>query len=186
MIIKKSIILSICIASIAFNSQAQEHGKHHSGSEVDPLTLSATEPGQGAFAAIAEIVKLLEQSPNTDWSKVSIDVLREHLVDMNKLTLNSSVQTETNKFSVLFRISGDGRTKKAIQSMVIAHANELVKVKPWKSKAEKTAYGANLMLTAPNEHELRKIIALGFYGVMATGAHHQAHHLQMATGEGMH
>ena len=46
-----------------------------------------TEAGQGAFAAIQEIVAILEADPDTDWSKVDIDALRQHLVDMNAVTL---------------------------------------------------------------------------------------------------
>jgi hypothetical protein len=35
-----------------------------------------TQPGQAAFAAIQEIVAILEADPRTDWSKVNIDALR--------------------------------------------------------------------------------------------------------------
>ena len=31
-----------------------------------------------------------------------------------------------------------------------------------------------------SEHELARVLGLGFFGVMTIGAHHQAHHLQMA------
>ena len=47
----------------------------------------ATQPGQGAFAAIQEIVEILAADPKTDWSKVNIDALRQHLIDMNNVTL---------------------------------------------------------------------------------------------------
>src|SRR5947209_3755409 len=40
-----------------------------------------TMPGQDAFGTIQEIVGILEADPNTDWSKVNISALREHLVD---------------------------------------------------------------------------------------------------------
>src|SRR6516165_7172350 len=38
--------------------------------------------GQDAFGAIQEVVQILEADPTTDWSKVNIDALRQHLVDM--------------------------------------------------------------------------------------------------------
>ena len=41
-----------------------------------------TMPGQDAFGAIQETVSLLEADPATDWSKVNIAALREHLIDM--------------------------------------------------------------------------------------------------------
>ncbi|MFW1924327.1 hypothetical protein ACG90D_19965, partial [Acinetobacter geminorum] len=53
-----------------------------------------TQPGQDAFAAIQEIVQILEADPRTDWSKVNIDALREHLVDMSNVTLSAQVKTE--------------------------------------------------------------------------------------------
>src|SRR5437763_2768602 len=40
-----------------------------------------TSPGQAAFGAISEIVRLLKADPNTDWSKVNIEALRQHLID---------------------------------------------------------------------------------------------------------
>ena len=39
-----------------------------------------TEPGQGAFGALHEIVRILEADPRIDWSKVDLDALREHLI----------------------------------------------------------------------------------------------------------
>src|SRR5437764_5713379 len=36
-------------------------------------------PGQAAFGAIQEVVELLEADPTTDWAKVNIAALREHL-----------------------------------------------------------------------------------------------------------
>jgi hypothetical protein len=42
-----------------------------------------TQPGQSAFAAIQEIVAMLEADPKTDWSRVNIEALRQHLIDMD-------------------------------------------------------------------------------------------------------
>ena len=57
-----------------------------------------TMPGQDAFGAIQEIVQILEADPTTDWSKVNIAALREHLVDMNEVTLRA-VATELAKLA---------------------------------------------------------------------------------------
>ena len=51
-----------------------------------------TETGQSAFAVIAEIVAILDAEPNIDWSSVYIDALREHLIDMDELTLRAHAQ----------------------------------------------------------------------------------------------
>ena len=52
-----------------------------------------TMPGQEAFGTIQEVVQILEADPTTDWSKVNIAALREHLIDMNEVTLRA-VATE--------------------------------------------------------------------------------------------
>jgi hypothetical protein len=48
-----------------------------------------TMPGEDAFGAIQEIVRILDADPNTDWSKVDLEVLRQHLIDMNEVTLRA-------------------------------------------------------------------------------------------------
>ena len=45
--------------------------------------------GQDAFGAIQEIVARLEADPATDWSKVNLEALRQHLIDMNEVTLRA-------------------------------------------------------------------------------------------------
>jgi hypothetical protein len=39
-------------------------------------------PGQVAFGAIPEVVRILEANPATEWSKVNISALQQHLIDM--------------------------------------------------------------------------------------------------------
>jgi len=140
------------------------------------------EPGQGAFAAIAEIVEILQNDPHTDWASVNITALREHLVDMNNLTLNADVVEIVNGTSVTFVVTGDGNTLRAIQTMAPAHSAELNSATDWTVTAKINDNGAEMRLTAPDETGLQQIRSLGFFGVMATGAHHQAHHLQIAKG----
>ena len=47
------------------------------------------EGGQATFAALVEIVAKLEQDAKTDWDAVDLDGLREHLLDMNHLVLDT-------------------------------------------------------------------------------------------------
>lgn len=49
------------------------------------------ETGQAAFAAIQEIVAMLDADPATDWARVDIEALRQHLIDMNNVTLGAAV-----------------------------------------------------------------------------------------------
>lgn len=159
------------------NMAHQHHNAPNSQVQIMP-----TEPGQGAFAAIAEIVALLTKDPTTDWSKVNINLLREHLVDMDELTLRAKATTKVLDGKVEFTITGKGRTLVAIQRMVPAHSGVLTKTTAWKVDSKLTKTGAIMTVSSSNPKTLEMIKALGFFGVMATGAHHQAHHLAMAKG----
>lgn len=142
--------------------------------------------GQDAFGAIQEILKILEADANTDWAKVNITALRDHLVDMNHVTLNAEVEEIPHEGGIKWAIRGKRRTRAAIQRMTINHAPELSKLGKWKAEANITSHGAELIVTSLDPKELLKIRALGFMGVMATGAHHQPHHLGMARGDMVH
>jgi len=170
-------IVALVIGS-AFGLVGCASGGHHSAGKV-PI-----EPGQGAFGALAEIVRILEQNPNTNWQQVDIDGLRRHLVDMNALTLMATVQTKEADSGVVYEISGEGNTLRAIQTMVPAHAAELKRSYQWNTETEKTATGVRLTLKADNPQQLQQFKGLGFFGFMTTGSHHQMHHLRMATGQG--
>ena len=140
------------------------------------------EPGQGAFATIAEIVVLLNNDPKTDWSKVNIDGLREHLIDMDELVLRANSKMSASDDKIVFTVTGSGRTLKAIHAMVPAHSGVLTRTTNWKIVGKNTDTGAIMTITSKAPGALKIVKALGFFGVMATGAHHQAHHFAMAKG----
>ncbi len=173
------------------HSQGMAHEKgmtHNEGmaqQQISPKKMP-TEAGQAAFATIAEIVAILNADPNTDWSKVNINGLREHLVDMDEVTMRAKVSQQISDYSVGFTITGNGRTLQAIQSMVIAHSFELNKIDGWKVSASKIPDGAVMTISSDSKAQLIKIKALGFFGVMSMGAHHQPHHFGMATGAVVH
>lgn len=176
-----------CAAGYAVATEKQNHKGHNIGDlELHDIPRLPTEPGQSAFAAIAEIVSILESDPNTDWSKVNLNALREHFIDMNALTLGANVAMSENEESIVFEAVGTGVTIRALQNMVPAHANELNKMANWQALGEATEKGAVLTITPNKSTELTRIKALGFFGLMATGAHHQPHHLGMARGTMAH
>ena len=161
-----------------------EHSAMHA--RPQPAVSLPAEAGQSAFAAIGEIVLLLQADPETDWSKVDIDALREHLVDMNELTLNAVAREEPIPGGLQIEVTGEGRTLRAIQNMVPAHAAELAKVDGWQVEAATRDGGARLLVTSTDRRQEAPIRGLGFFGLMATGAHHQTHHWAIATGQPMH
>lgn len=164
--------------------QTTEPDKHatHMHSATGMSAETPVEAGQSAFASIAEIVAILARDPDTDWSKVNISALREHLVDMNALTLDARVVQTSSENEIVFAITGRGRTLQAIQAMVPAHSAQLDQMTDWQVSAKTTPSGAIMTLSAADTVERTKIESLGFFGVMAIGAHHQAHHLAIARG----
>lgn len=127
---------------------------------------------------MTEIVGLLREDPDTDWQRVDIPALRKHLVDMDVLIMDTFVETKISGSIVAFSISGDDRTVQAIHRMVPAHAPFMDAATGWTTSVEVETTGATMMI----EGDVDAIEALGFYGVMTIGAHHQEHHLAMAAG----
>ncbi len=140
-----------------------------------------SEPGQSAFAAIAEVVAVLNADPNTDWESVNIDALREHLRDMDVVSIDSRTVTETVDGGLRFIVTGDADVGLSIQRMVIGHAQVMDGVDNWRYEATEIADGAVLTIIPPAA-DLVKLQGLGFYGMLASGMHHQPHHWMMATG----
>jgi hypothetical protein len=155
------------------------HG--HGAVPATPVSAQPTMPGQDAFGTIQEIVRMLEADPATDWSKVNIAALREHLIDMNEVTLHAAASEQARADGVEIAVTGEGRTLAAIRRMVPAHARELAHL-GWSARTVERPDGVTLIVTSPDAREAVRLKALGFMGIMVAGAHHQPHHLMMARG----
>jgi len=158
------------------------HAKH----AAQMGSASANMPGQDAFGAIQEIVGKLEADPTTDWSKVNLEALRQHLVDMNEVTLRADVATKPIDGGLEISVTVSGRTLAAIQRMVPAHAQEMNGVNSWSVKSAPTANGVLLTVVSSDPKEVQHIRGLGFIGILVSSSHHQPHHLAMAKGEFSH
>ena len=156
----------------------QQHGHGGMGDMGAP-----TLPGQDAFGAVQEIVRILEADPKTDWSKVNLEALRQHLIDMNEVTLKADAVAKSVDGGVEIAITGSGRTLVAIQHMVPAWAATMNGYKDWATKVSELPGGKLLTVTTADAKEVAHIRGLGFIGLMVSGAHHQPHHLAMAKGE---
>ncbi|HSB72346.1 MAG TPA: hypothetical protein VLT62_23700 [Candidatus Methylomirabilis sp.] len=151
-------------------------------------TAVPTLPGQDAFGAIQEVVRILEADPATDWTKVNLERLRQHLIDMNEVTLQSVVKSEAAPGGLTMEVTGAGRVEQAIRRMVVPHAAELNRMPEWSATTVEIPGGLRLTVTAKNPNDARsvgRIRGLGFIGLLVQGAHHQPHHLTMAKGEAM-
>ncbi len=155
-----------------------------SGNATGMARSPLTEPGQSAFATIAEVVRVMDANPDTDWSTVDIDALRAHLQDMDRVTLDSVAVAEDIEGGVRFTVTGDDRVAPSIARMVVGHARVMDGTDGWRYTAEVLPNGAQIDVLVP-AGDLAKLKGLGFYGLLASGPHHQPHHWAMANGTGM-
>ena len=120
----------------------QMHGDQSAGATVPTM------PGQDAFGAIQEIVRILDAAPDTDWSKVNLEALRQHLIDMNEVTLKADAAATPIDGGLEIAVTGDGRTVGAIQRMLPAHAVELNQMSDWSAKTVSLPNGVLLTVTS--------------------------------------
>ncbi|MDQ8145742.1 MAG: hypothetical protein P3A32_06030 [Gemmatimonadota bacterium] len=182
-----TLVLS-CVVATTLRAQAHEHGSamRHEPPTATTAPATATETGQSAFAAIAEIVRLLEADPSTDWSKVNLEALRQHLIDMEQVTLRSTVAQSPVPGGAIFSVTGTGRTRDAIRRMAREHGHMVTGV-TW--TAAETPEGVRVTVRATNADDataVARIRGLGFIGLLTVGEHHTRHHLMVARGGMMH
>lgn len=159
-------------------------GMRHHGSAPQ-----ATQTGQAAFAAISEIVKLLEADRATDWSKVDLEALRQHLIDMDAVTMRARVHPTRTEGGLAMEITGDPQVAAAARRMVSAHAPMLDQMGGWRATTAPMPSGIRMTVVASDPADtatVARIRGLGFIGLMTEGAHHTEHHLMIATGAGAH
>jgi hypothetical protein len=145
------------------------------------------ESGHAAFAAISEVVRLLEADPTTDWSKVNLEALRQHLVDMDLVTLRARVTPRSIDGGLAMDVAGDGPVAAAITRMLGPHAAMLDGMSVWRASTTPIAGGVRLTVTARNAADaatVARIRGLGFAGLLVQGDHHAMHHVMIAKGLG--
>ena len=130
-------------------------------------------------------MRILPADPATDRSKVNIAALREHLIDMDDVTMRAVAHQRPLDNGIEIVVTGEGRTVDAIKRMMPAHAHELAAL-GWQARTELLPNGVKLVVTADDPRQVVKLNALGFVGIMVQGGHHQPHHLMMAKGEFTH
>jgi hypothetical protein len=169
-------------------SQMQEMMRQHQammGAHAGMLATSTTPtmPGQDAFGAIREVVQILDADPKTDWSKIDLEALRQHLIDMNEVTLSADAAPKQIDEGLEIAVTGTGRTLVAIQRMIPAWAQTMNGHQGWSTKAASLPNGELLTVTATDPKEIQHVRGLGFIGLLVSGSHHQSHHLAIAKGE---
>lgn len=174
----RAVVIALSFA-MPVSVQADDHHEHLAAPHLQ-------QSGQAAFAAIQEIVQRLDADPNTDWSKVNIDRLRAHLLDMNEVVMNAIADVEDVEGGVRIKVTGTGRALPAIQRMIPAHAAMMNGYRDWRSVTEPIADGISWTLFTSSQSERARIHGLGLFGLLTLGSHHAPHHWAMAKGEMVH
>ena len=162
-----------------------QHSGHDASRAVTPPAAAQGAGGQAAFATIAEVVTLLMADSTTDWSRVDLERLRQHLIDMDEVTLRAQVTQTPVPGGLRMEVRGTGRTREAIRSMVRDHASMMQSETSMRSVTAESADGAIVTVTAADIQDTRleqRIRALGFIGWLALQDHHAEHHVALARG----
>ncbi len=153
---------------------------HGAGAGLQPVM-----PGQDLFGAITEIVGILNADPATDWEAVDIDALQRHLLDMHLVATEARPATAPVKDGLRVTLARPGAAGAAAERMLAAHGPILEAAFGWDVEMKTNAAEIHWQVRSPGRPgDAVKIRALGFFGLLASGAHHQSHHLAMARGHG--
>jgi len=145
-----------------------------------------TLPGQAAFGAIAEIVGILEADRGTDWSKVNLEALRQHLIDMDEVTMRAAVTQRAVPGGFEADVTGAEKTTAAVRRILGSHTKMLNQGTTYRATAVEIPGGVRLTVVAAdpsNTALVARIRGLGFAGIIAEGDHHVRHHLAIARGD---
>ncbi|HEX6314098.1 MAG TPA: hypothetical protein VFZ73_04535 [Gemmatimonadaceae bacterium] len=176
-------VFALCLPPSPVAAQGHVHtpGMSHPAGD----SLAPRQSGQAAFAAIAEVVRVLEADSSTNWSRVDIEALRQHLLDMDDVVMRSAVRSDTVANGVRFTVTGTGRVVDAIRRMSRDHAAMLGAAQRARMAVEEIPNGARItaLAQAGDAATVAKLRALGFIGLLTVGEHHASHHLSIARGD---
>ena len=146
-----------------------------------PLTM----PGNEIFGTIQEVVHKLEADPNTDWSKVDPEALRQHLLDMKAFTEKVSVISQKPiENGIVIQVKPETeRAIGALKRLFKMHPAMLKMEKGWDMVTKQDKNQWTITVKTQDNSEVEEIRALGYIGLLAEGAHHQLHHWMIATGQ---
>ena len=175
----------LTLVMVTSSLRAQDHSTMDHATHAKSAAQLPALPGQDAFGAISEIVKLLAADPTTNWSTVDIERLRRHLADMSHVMLESQVTQTSIPGGVRMLVTAKGSTIDAIRRMTTSHSSQLAPL-GLTAASKPAAGGAELTVVATNARDsllVAKLRGLGFGGIMTLGNHHAPHHLAMAKGQ---
>lgn len=178
----KYFIIGFFITFMIFGMTYTALAQHdHMTKDATPLTM----PGNDVFGTIQEVVEELEADPDTDWTKVDLEALRQHLLDMKAFTEEVEVISKKPvENGVEIQVQpGTERAGDALKRLFSMHPAMLKKEKGWNMETKKEGHQWTIICTTEEKPEAEKIRALGYIGLLTEGAHHKLHHWMIATGK---
>jgi hypothetical protein len=146
------------------------------------------QPAQAAYASLGEIVRILKADSTTDWSKVDLEAVRQHMIDMDAVTMRAQVKQRPIPGGVTMTVTGDAIVAASIKRMVTSHAGMLDQDPQYHATVAPIANGVQFTVTArdaKNVQLVAMIRGLGFAGLLTEGDHHARHHMALARGDAM-
>jgi len=179
-------VVCVLCGSLLVPALAAGQGMDHS--KMMAAGQAAGPVSQAAFATIQDIVGKLKADPSTDWSKVNLEALRQHLIDMDDVIMRSSVKQTNVAGGMSLDITGAGKVVDAIKRMATMHAMALSEEGMWVAKSSEISGGVRMIVTSKDPADAKAVAmlrGLGFAGIMTEGDHHAMHHMMVARGEPM-
>jgi len=177
----RSFTMAVCGTLLCVAHAGAQHDM--AARQARPVPVSS---GQAAFATIAEVVAVLKADSSTDWSKVNIEALRRHLIDMDDVVMHASVAKRDVMGGMEATVTGTGRTVPAIRRMLAMHSMMLDQGAEYHAVTAEVPNGTRFTVTAKDPADTRQVArirGLGFAGLLTEGDHHARHHLALARGE---
>jgi hypothetical protein len=180
------ICLSIIVAQAWLPALADEKNHVDRAGQTRPAVL--TENGNDAFGTLREVVAKLQADPDTDWRKVDLESLRQHLIDMDNFTNHVSVMGKRNVDNgVEVIVTADNeRAHQSLRRVLAAHPRMLKLETGWDMVVARQGKQWRLTITSVHRKDAERIRGLGYIGIMTLGDHHPVHHWAMATGANPH
>ncbi len=169
-------------------AQSMDHSKMGGMDKMGGMMGDMAMPGQAAFATIQDVVKKLKADPSTDWSKVDLEALRQHLIDMDNVMMRAKVRQTNVNGGMSLDITGTGDVTGSIRRMGGMHAMALTEEGRYVARSSEIPGGIRLVVTAKDPTDAKAVAmvrALGFAGTFTEGDHHAMHHMMIARGQGM-
>lgn len=153
-----------------------------------PATLPLMRAGNDVFGAIQEVLHKLEADPATDWKKVNLEALRQHLLDMRHFTEDVDIVTQKS-IDKGIEITVHATVPGAIPGLdraFNAHPKLLKSETGWDMTVTKDKDKYKLHVTTSDPAQVDKLRGLGYIGIMAMGNHHPLHHWALAKEHPLH